>query len=156
MKYQWAMKGFGDSMSTFATEGHERHRIRRNAVAPYFSKASVYRLEPAVQTVIDRLVSRLERDRGTRNVINLIDAFTALTADIIVQYTFAKPYGFMDNPDFARVWHKGMMDASEVTHLFKQFGWMEPMVRRIPQKFVAMISPQLSALLMLGNVSRLT
>lgn len=147
-------EGFGVPQSTFGTEGHERHRIRRNSLAPYFSKASVYRLEPTVQSVIDKLVSRLEGECGTGNVLNLIDAFTALTADIIVQYTFAKPYGFIDNPDFAHMWHKGMMDASETSHLFKQFGWMEPMMRKIPQNFVAMMSPQLGALMMLGNVSR--
>lgn len=155
MKYEWSVKRFGIPWSTFATESHERHRIRRNAVAPYFSKASVYRLESAVQSVIDKLVSRIEGERGTGSFINLVDAFTAMTSDIIVQYTFAKPYGFIDNPDFAHVWHKGMMDASEVAHLFKQFGWLELIVRRIPQKVLARMSPQLGSLFVLGNVSRL-
>lgn len=150
-KYEWAMKGFGATWSAFATESHELHRTRRGALAPFFSKASVYQLEPTVQTIVDKLVSRLDAIRsGT--VINLVDVFVSLTADIIVQYAFAKPYNLIDSPDFAPYWHKGMMDASETSHTFKQFGWLEPMVRRIPQSFVTMMSPQLGALFSIGKV----
>ena len=152
MKYEWAMKGFGPTMSTFATEGHELHRARRSALSPFFSKASVYQLEPIVQSVIDKFVSRLESIRGSGTVVNLIDAFTSLTADIIVQYTFAKPYGMIDSPDFAPEWHKAMMDISEISHIFKQFGWLEPMMRRIPPWIVKKLNPQLAALSTLQDV----
>ena len=148
------MKGFGPTWSTFATESHELHRTRRGALAPFFSKASVYQLEPTVQTVVDKLVSRLDGIRGSGTVINLVDVFVSLTADIIVQYAFAKPYNLIDSPDFAPFWHKGMMDLSETSHLFKQFGWLEPMMRRIPQGFVARMSPQLGALFSVGEVRR--
>ena len=146
------MKGFGATWSAFATESHELHRTRRGALAPFFSKASVYQLEPTVQTIVDKLVSRLDAIRGSGTVINLVDVFVSLTADIIVQYAFAKPYNLIDSPDFAPYWHKGMMDASETSHIFKQFGWLEPMVRRIPQSFVTMMSPQLGALFSIGKV----
>ena len=151
-KYEWAMKGFGATWSTFATESHELHRTRRGALAPFFSKASVYQLESTVQTIVDKMVSRLDAIRGSGTVINLVDVFVSLTADIIVQYAFAKPYNLIDSPDFAPFWHKGIMDASETSHTFKQFGWLEPMVRRIPQSFVTMMSPQLGALFSLGKV----
>ncbi|KAM0805978.1 cytochrome P450 [Usnea florida] len=153
-KYEWAMKGFGPTWSTFATESHELHRTRRGALAPFFSKASVYQLEPTVQTIVEKLESRLNAIRGSGTVINLVDVFVSLTADIIVQYAFAKPYNLIDSPDFAPFWHKGMMDGSEASHTFKQFGWLEPMVRRIPQGFVTMMSPQLGALLSVGKLAR--
>ena len=122
MKYEWFTRSFGRSVSNFATASHERHPIRRAAASPYFSKASVVRLEPLVQSLVDKLTSRLEGFKGTGNVVNLIDAFKALTADIIVQYTFAKHYRLLDRPEFAPLWHRGIMDASEVSHRFKQFG----------------------------------
>lgn len=105
-----------------------------------------------MQSIIDKLVSRLEDVQGTGNVINLIDVFTALTADVIVQYTFAKPYGLIDKPDFGPMWHIGIMDASEVSHLFKQFPWMEFLTRKLPPKLVVKMSPQLGSLVALGQV----
>lgn len=108
-----------------------------------------------MQTVIDKLLARLAIEREAGNVVNLIYVFAALTADIIVQYTFAKPYGFIDDPQFARVWHKGMMDVSEGSHMFKQFSLIEPTMRRIPQSIASVMSPQLGALFMLGKVWQL-
>ena len=112
-KYAWATKGFGPTISTFATEGHELHRTRRGALAPFFSKASVHQLEPSVQSVVSQLILRLEAVKGSRIVIGLIDVFAALTSDIIGQYAFAFPYGFIESPEFAPQWHKAMMDLSE-------------------------------------------
>ena len=145
------MKGFGPTISSFATEGHELHRTRRGALAPYFSKVSVYQLEPTVQSVVNKLVSRLEAIQGSGTVINVIDVFTALTADIIGDYAFALPYDFIDNPDFARHWHRAIMDLSETFHMFKQFGWIEPFVRKIPHRIVKIMSPQLGALFTVGR-----
>ena len=146
------MKGFGPTISAFATESHELHRTRRGALAPFFSKASVYHLEPSVQAVVNKLISRLEGIQGSGVVINLIDVFTSLTADIICQYAFASPYGFMNEPDFAPHWHRAMMDVSETAHLFKQFGWIEPTMRKIPSNIVEMINPWLGALFSLEAV----
>ncbi len=152
MKYEWAMRGFGPTISTFATEDHDLHRTRRGALAPFFSKASVYQLEPSVQAIVTKLGSRLETIQGSGTVVNLIDVFTSLTADIICQYAFASPYGFMDRPDFAPHWHKAVMDASETSHLFKQFGWVEPMMRKLPPRIVMAMNPLLGALFNLSEV----
>ena len=154
MKYHWMTKVFGINTPTFGTVGHETHRNRRNSVAPFFSKAAVYQLEPMVQAVIDKLVIRLEGLRDSGNVINLVDVFAALTMDIIVQYTFAKPYGFVDSPDFAHQWHQGMMDICEAFHLFKQFAWLEPTVQMILPKIVQRMSPQMGAIGSIETVSQ--
>lgn len=112
----------------------------------------MYQLEPEVQGVVDKLTSRLEKIQGTDSVINLIDVFTALTADVIVQYAFAKPYGFIDNARFAPDWHQAVMDASQMSHLFKQFGWLEQTMRRIPPWIVTKMNPQFGALFALDDV----
>lgn len=81
-KYEWAMKGFGPTVASFSTVSHDLHRIRRGALAPLFSKASVVRLEPTVQAVIAKLVSRLQGLQGSGTPVNLIDAYSALTNDV--------------------------------------------------------------------------
>lgn len=145
MKYEWSMKGFGPTTATFSTESHELHRTRAAALAPFFSKASVYQLEPSVQSVVDRLVARLRNVQGTGCNVNMIDVFTSLTGDVISQYAFARPFGFMQSPDFAPHWHQLMMMLSEASHVFKQFEWLEPMMRSMPLSLIRMASPKLSS-----------
>lgn len=89
-KYEWAMNGFGPTFPSFSTVGHDLHRIRRGALAPFFSKASVTQLEPTVQAVIAKLVSRLGGLQGSGTPVNLIDAYSALTNDVRTYATFPR------------------------------------------------------------------
>ena len=146
------MKGFGPTVATFSTESHELHRIRAASLAPFFSKASVYQLEPLVQSVIDQLAQRLQTLRGTGSSVNMIDAFSCLTTDVISEYAFARPFGFMENPDFAPHWHRLNMELSETFHLFKQFGLLELTIRSIPPSLVKKASPKLSSLFDMQDV----
>ncbi|KAL8773752.1 MAG: hypothetical protein Q9209_001520 [Squamulea sp. 1 TL-2023] len=71
-EYPWTTKQFGPRTSVFATTAHELHRIRRAALAPFFSMQSVQRLEPSVQPVIDKLISRLQELQGSGKVVNML------------------------------------------------------------------------------------
>ena len=146
MKYEWSMKGFGPTIATFSTESHELHRTRAAALAPFFSKASVYQLEPSVQSIVDQLVARLRTIQGTGSNVNMVDVFTSLTGDVISQYAFARPFGFMQSPDFAPHWHQLMMSLSETFHTFKQFEWLQPLMGSIPPSLIKRASPKMSAL----------
>ena len=151
MKSQWAVRMFGRATSTFGTPEHDLHRIRRAALAPFFSKVSVQRLEPVVQLMVDKLVSRLEDLQEAGSTVNLIDVFSALTGDVIGQYAFAKPLGLINSPDFAPHWHRAIMDISENGHMLKHFQWMEPLLRNMPLWLVRLINPQIMPLIELQN-----
>ena len=130
----------------------ELHGTRAAALEPSFSKASVYHLEPSIQSVVDQLVARLRRVQGTGSYVNMVDVFNSLIRDVISQHAFACPFGIMQSPDFALHWHQSMMTASETFHVFKHFGWLEPMMRRMPPSFSKWASPKLSTLLGLQDV----
>ncbi|MCJ1247251.1 hypothetical protein MMC30_004465 [Trapelia coarctata] len=144
-KWSWTAKQFGTTLSSVGTESHELHRIRRGALSNFFSKGSVQRLEPVVQSTIDKLVTRLEDRKGSNRAINVIDMFAAFTADVIGQYAFARPFGYLDHPDFAPFWHKLMMDSSEISLLRKQFGWVESVVGSMPVPLLQIVSPGMLA-----------
>jgi cytochrome P450 len=91
------------------TVDHDLHRMRRAALNPYFSKASVNRLESTVQSNVDLLCARLRSRAGSAIPINLSDAFTCLSADVIGSYTFGRSYGFLQHPDFMPRWRSLMM-----------------------------------------------
>ena len=140
-KYWWSYRSFGSTVSTFGTLSHDLHRVRRAAVSPYFSKKSVYALEPSIKAVVDRLCSRLTDARDSHEPVNLSYAYTALTVDIITNYAFGQPYGFMQDPDFRPQFLQAMEKISLGSHLNKQFGWLRPLMMSIPLWIVERLDP---------------
>ena len=147
MKWDWAMKAFGLRTAFFVTPSHELHRIRRGIFAHYLSKATLQRLEPGIQSVMDKLVSRFEDLKGSSRNVNLLDAYACLTGDVIGQYAFAQTYGFLDDPDFSPWWHQLMIDVSQNGHVLKQFGWIMPLTQAMPDWLVKLVQPQMMSLL---------
>ena len=107
---------FGTALATVGTTGHELHRLRRSALKPLFSKQSVMKIEPVIQEDIDRLLRRLRESKDTQKPVNLVDAFTCLSADIIGSFAFGRSYGFLETPDFNPRWHEFMMVCFRVPY----------------------------------------
>ena len=78
-KYEWAMRMFGIRFTFIATIDHDLHRLKRKNFAPYLSKATLQKLEPGIQSVIDHMVFKLREIQGTGKVFNLLDLFSCLT-----------------------------------------------------------------------------
>ncbi|KAL8836577.1 MAG: hypothetical protein Q9176_006214 [Flavoplaca citrina] len=146
-KYPWSQKMFGLKHGFFVTFDHDLHRIRRNAFAHYLSKASLQRLEPGIQSVVDTMVRRLHEVKGTGKIINCFDLFGSLTGDVIGQYAFAQSYGFLEDPNFSPHWHDILMDVSKGSHMLKQFGFMLPMMKAMPEWMVKLTTPNMIPLM---------
>jgi hypothetical protein len=147
---------FGNPSSVLGTVPHEQHRMRRAALNPYFSKQSILRLMPVILSKIQRLCQRFEEFEYSKQPLNMDIAYSALTMDIITEYCFAEPYGCMDDPGFMPQWPKGLIEASETSHLNKQFSWLLPLMKTQPEWIVAKASPNIMALLNYRKVGFLT
>jgi len=146
-KWGWSAKMFGNSLSMLGTVPHDHHRLRRSVLNPYFSKRSVARLEPVIQSRVDSLCERFRELQKLGAPVNLGDAYSALTMDIITEYSFAKSYGLLAKPEFASEWAKVMMAASESSHLNKQFGWLLPIMKLMPTWLVKLVNPPMMSLI---------
>ncbi|KAF2100410.1 putative cytochrome P450 [Rhizodiscina lignyota] len=140
-KWQWSAKMFGTSQAAVGTTNHELHRLRRSALNPFFSKRSVVRLEPIIHANVVKLRSKLSEWSGTRKPVNLSDAFTCLSADVIGNYAFGQSYNFINSPNFEPGWRKFMMDLSAGTMLMKQFGWAYRMLNVLPEAIISLLHP---------------
>jgi cytochrome P450 len=67
--------------SIFATGPNELHRVRRAAVDPFFSTQNVRKLQPVIQELADKVVSRLREFRETGEVIHGGAMFAAYSND---------------------------------------------------------------------------
>lgn len=87
-RHRWerANTANGSPGSMASTGPHDLHRIRRNALNSYFSKASVLRLEERIQSHVGMLCQRLREFKGRGEIFRFDTALTALTFDIITDY----------------------------------------------------------------------
>jgi cytochrome P450 len=136
------------------TVEHDLHRIRRGAMNRYFSKASVQRLEPLIQSTVNVLVRRLLEYRGSGTPVNLMAAYTCFTNDVVAEYAFGRPYHFLeDSKDFHNDFHQALYDISKMAHVLKVFPWLLPMMQSLPTAVVQVLEPKLSSVVKFQSVS---
>ncbi|KAK0713145.1 cytochrome P450 [Lasiosphaeria miniovina] len=90
----------GASGNAFSSGPHETHRMRREALTPFFTPGAVARREPEVEHLVAKLAGRLEQFSGTGTVLNLGDVFRCLATDGATAFAFRRPFGHLDDPEF--------------------------------------------------------
>jgi len=78
-KWEWFTNQFGIPKSTFATVTHGEHRIRRSALNPFFSIASVRRLQPMIEERLDKLLERFAEFQEDGEPMTVSLAYAAYT-----------------------------------------------------------------------------
>ena len=69
-------------------------------------------------------------------------AFACLTTDVISEYTFPSGYNLLDKPEFDHDHYEAWMALSKMSHLFKRFGWLYPMLDKMPLWLIRMTRPE--------------
>ena len=119
--------------SAFKTIEHDLHKMRRNQLSPFFSKASIRTLEPLLVHKVDKLCTRLEESCDTNRVLSLTHAFVALTLDIISRVCFGYSYGCLEQKEFASKFYEDLVSSSRTVHLVRQFPWFFQLIARFPR-----------------------
>lgn len=85
---------------TATSTGHDSHRRLRAPLNKLFARASIMRIEGRVAARVERLCGRLDAYKGTGEVVNLTNAMSSLTTDIILSFIFEEPSDYLGDPDF--------------------------------------------------------
>lgn len=152
-KYVWQVKSGDSAQAMGFTVPHEHHRERRQAVDRFFSRNSVAKLEDLIQGKIETLCARLEEHKRSRNVINLTDAFLALTMDIIQAYSFGESSNLLELPNFSPEWRRTITGIMNKTALLNHCGWIAKVIRFVPEVIIQNVEPNLAMMLGLKRVS---
>ena len=154
-KDPFVMGGYGLHHDLLSTGPADLHRIRRNALNPYFSQAAVNKLEPVVKAKVDLFCSRVQEVVSRGEIVNLEVAFMAMATDIITEYCFAKSYGFLEQPGFAPDFAKTIVSGSEASNLGRFLPWMVPLMKSLPLWVIGYIDANMKQLIGLTLVCRL-
>ena len=133
----------GGDKNMLQSMSHDLHRSRRQPLAPFFSKASIRRLDPVVQEKADMMIDRLKTSAGTGAALNLSDVYSALTLDVISHYCFGESMGQLESPQWGKAWLDLLHQGVQTNPFTRQFPWLMNRLKRAPVWLLKRIQPQL-------------
>lgn len=135
-----------------ATVPHELHRQRRAALSPYFSKASISRLEPIVRDSVSKLLRRMDCCCNSGEVMSTVTVYKAMTSDIINTYAFGRSDDCINRDDYNASFFDAVEAVFEATHLMLHCGWLAPLMKCLPVAFIAKLMPAMDGLYKMQQV----
>lgn len=88
------------SVAGFSTVPHELHRIRRAPLAKFFSRQQMLKSELEVHQFAEQMVEKMLHKFAGKGSFEVKEAFKCFTADVISQYAFGEPMGFIAQDDW--------------------------------------------------------
>lgn len=138
---------FGFPHSMIATVGHDLHRFRRGLLNNFFSKKSVLELSPIMHEKESKLMQRFEKAHQNNIVLQLDDAFAALTADLISEYSWGVSSGFLEDEHFNNNIRQALNEISTFVHVNRFFPILATILRAMPRWLLGRLRPGATAVL---------
>ncbi|KAE9971945.1 hypothetical protein BLS_004231 [Venturia inaequalis] len=102
------------SVTGFSTVDHHLHRARKAPLAKFFSRQQMLKLEGEVHDFAQQTMNKMLTSAG-KGAFDVKEAFNCFTADVISQYAFGEPMGFIAQegwePNFA-TWVKSFFKSA--------------------------------------------
>ncbi|KAH8650645.1 cytochrome P450 monooxygenase [Tricladium varicosporioides] len=130
---------FSNIESVFGTISHDSHRQRRAAVAPFFSPASIRKIDGLIQDKISRLINIFRQYQQDGKPVRLRPAFSALTSDIISEYCFGVDENYTEAENFNAMVLEATDRLTDRMHITVQVQWLPRLLEKLPQKLVETI-----------------
>ncbi|KAI3320681.1 cytochrome P450 [Xylariaceae sp. AK1471] len=115
--------GTGFEDMTAISVSHDAHRRLRVPIDKLFMRSSIMRIESRVADRTARLCDRLSSYQGTGEVVNLTNALSSLTTDIISSVIFEEPSDYLGDPDFNSEWYETLKWGTQSVFMFKHLPW---------------------------------
>ncbi|KAH8658494.1 putative cytochrome P450 [Xylariales sp. PMI_506] len=132
--------------ATFSTVQHELHRVRRDAMNPFFSKRSIAERAEIIKNKAEILCRRFEEFSSSGQIVTLNFAYAALTIDVITHFCFGKSVDHLGHPDFNAAWSKVLYGLNFNGKLAQHFSWSREVQTAIPNMLRLYLDPKLIAI----------
>jgi cytochrome P450 len=146
-KYKLTTNGLATPGAAIGTIPHDLHRNRRAPLNPYFSKQSIHRLEPILQRILRKVLSRLAKNAKSREPIGAQLLYAATTSDIISDYCFGQSSNNLDREDLNEPYFSAFTESIKGYHIATFSPWTVTLIRVLPTKVTIFLVPQLEVTL---------
>ncbi|KAI0434028.1 putative cytochrome P450 [Xylaria sp. FL1042] len=139
---------FGMPEATISTVEGEKHRMRRAAVAPFFSKTRINGLNDILLEVVERISYRLKNEyAGTSRPIDVCEMWGALTADVVSELAFARSTRFSADADFKSPYSSALMSWVFAAHYTTHFNFLIQTMHWMPDSLLGWLIPSFKPIL---------
>lgn len=107
----------------FSTTQHDTHRMRRSALAKFFSRGQVSRLEPKIHRVVQRLCDKILAEG--KEPFDVTSAFSCFSTDVISDYCFGESFGFLEQQTWEPNFRKPLYALLRPLFMFRFFPFLE-------------------------------
>ncbi|QSZ30010.1 hypothetical protein DSL72_004528 [Monilinia vaccinii-corymbosi] len=139
-KYGWFTNSAGSPGSCFETLGHDLHRLRRNAINPFFSKRSITAVEPMINSKISLLSDTIHSHFVDATPVDLRVLFNSFTLDVTSEYAFGESFGALTSKDVAETWRKAIAYIMPMMPLIMQFPILVTIMEWLPDSLAGPIA----------------
>ncbi|KAI5201242.1 hypothetical protein E4T38_06142 [Aureobasidium subglaciale] len=140
-RYQWFTNAAGSPTSTFATVGHDLHRTRRSALNPFFSKASVVKLEPLIHEKVEGICAGMDAQFQQEALFDFGAAYMSFALDTVSHYAFgaAECWNCLLEPGFSADWKEAIVSSFENATLIRYIPWLLMPLKMIPYQWITRV-----------------
>lgn len=135
---------FGHPEAMIAALDHNRHRMLRANMNPYFSIRRIRSLEPEIQILVEKLCTRLNDFKGTGVPLTIQYPYTCYSTDVITGYTMGTAFQYLDTPDFVPDWSNTLSGFAKASPIFKPLPWVAKILDSLPEGIVTKLNPGMS------------
>jgi cytochrome P450 len=119
--------------STLSTTEAKDHRVRRAALAHFFSRSRVQSYNDDLQSIVGRVSEKLGTEfKGTGHVVMVNHMWASLTADIIMELTFGRSMNMSQAPNFLSAMPQAMSNFAVLAHYITHFPILGMVIKFLP------------------------
>ncbi|KAL9622284.1 MAG: hypothetical protein Q9160_003295 [Pyrenula sp. 1 TL-2023] len=142
-KYAPHQYQFGWPQSTSNTIDSNLHKMRRGALAGFFSRRSILALEPMIREKVEKTCFRLSEVKTTRTPVDLRLLFSCMTTDVITEYAFPRCFDLLSTPDLCPAWRNTFAKGLRNIQWLKHFPFLWDVLRSRLGGMLARLSPDM-------------
>jgi cytochrome P450 len=151
-KYNWMSNRFGNDTSVLTTAAHDLHRVRRNALNPYFSRQRILGLQDTIRQKLSVFVNQIRENANAGAPITISRGYMAFSEDVIMHYCFGYDYDSLRKFAWTPVLHDAFAAVCIAGNMALQFPTIPKVMNALPQAWVEKLDPLYALIFRMQNV----
>ncbi|KAL4967665.1 cytochrome P450 [Aspergillus stella-maris] len=140
-KYAYQLRSLRLPGGVGTTADYRLHKVRREGLAPFFSKKSIMQLERIITEKVGQLRDVIMAHKSNGKVVNLSDLLFAFANDVVTNFCFAHKVNVLGDKKKAATLRQNSKELVLEMHFNKQFPQVADILEWLPTSVSRPIMP---------------
>ncbi|GAE00276.1 cytochrome P450 [Paecilomyces variotii No. 5] len=131
-KYEYSLRALRVPGGVGTTADAKLHKLRREALVPFFSKRNILSLQHLVTEKVDQLFEVIAKHAGEESHVNLSDLFFAFSSDVVNNFLFAHKTNGLADEKQAGISRNNSKQLLLGVHVNKHLPWIPDFLEALP------------------------